>query len=230
MFTVISYYATTARIRYYGQMPTSVGKSTDGVWGTGIQSPVFGEDAFIDWRVLLETASNQPFNLSSRGERAHESLANMALDLESLYVFTKRWGFLAGGNDDQGRLLARVSDVQPFQAVLQAAWRGDSKALAELSRDVKARVDVGAKGIDIAVVDLRNLICLMFLRDYHAGKTKVCGKPDCHSPYFLQQRRGQKYCTHKCAVLMNVRRFRERQARQKSLIRRKANHDLQTRM
>ena len=87
-----------------------------------------------------------------------------------------------------------------------------------MAKDVVVRVDMTRKGegIDIAVVDLWNLTRLLFLRDYSAGRTRVCSNPDCSSPYFLQQRRGQKYCTHKCAVLMNVRRFREREAKVKS--------------
>lgn len=46
-------------------------------------------------------------------------------------------------------------------------------------------------------------------------KIKICENPDCPSPQFAQQRRGQKYCTHKCAVLMNVRRFRARLSNKK---------------
>lgn len=216
MWYVTSYYATTALIQYYGQVPTKFGKSEDGVWGTGIKSPVFGEDAFADWRVQLETANEKPFNLSGRKDRAHESFANMRLDVDSLYVFTKRWGFLAGRNDERGGLSARLTDVEPFQTLLRQAWKNDPQSLKKISKDVKARVDVSPRGIDIAVVDLRNLICLMFLRDHHTSKTAVCGNPDCYSPYFLRQRLGQKYCTHKCAVLMNVRRFREREAKSKS--------------
>jgi PAS domain-containing protein len=48
----------------------------------------------------------------------------------------------------------------------------------------------------------------LFLRDCGAKKTRVCVNPDCPAPYFLQTRKGQKFCTHRCAVLVNVRRFR----------------------
>lgn len=211
-----SYYATNTRIRYYGQMPTNVTKFEDGVLVTGIKSTVFGEDVVADWRAQLETATDEPFDLSRRRETAHESLANMTLDVDGLYVFTKRWGFLAGESEKNGRLLSRLRHIGPLQNLLQRAWKGDPEALAKVAQDVKARVDVGTTGVDIAVVDLWNLVRLMFLRDYRASRTKVCGNPDCHSPYFLQERRGQKYCSHKCAVLMNVRRFREREAKAKT--------------
>lgn len=39
---------------------------------------------------------------------------------------------------------------------------------------------------------------------------RMCENPDCPTPYFLEARKGQKYCSHKCAVLINVRRFRAR--------------------
>jgi hypothetical protein len=215
--SVQSYYATIARIRYYGQMPEKVEKYDDAVCVSGIESKVFGKDVLTAyWPASLDTAGLQPVNLSHKKEPAHEALANMTLDLDSLCAFTKRWGLLDADTDDKGRLCTRVTQVKPFRGVLQRAWRGEPGALTKMAKDVTARVDVRATGIDIAVVDLWNLIRLLFLRDHEAGRTKVCSNPDCHSPYFLQQRRGQRYCTHKCAVLMNVRRFRKRQAKAKS--------------
>ena len=219
-----SYYTATSQIRYYGQVPETVGKTADAVSGTGVRSTLFGGNVLTqaEWTHFLETATEQPFDLSRRKEPVHERLANMTLDVDSLYVFTKVWGFLDAEVDDKGRLVARPQHLEQFQDLLQRAWRGDTKALSEMAKDVKARVDVGAKGIDIAVVDLWNLVRLSFLRDYKAGRTKVCANEDCPSPYFLEQRKGQKYCTHKCAVLVNVRRFRERQAKTKSQPKRRA--------
>jgi hypothetical protein len=218
-----SYYTAIVHIRYYGQIPETVGKAQDAVWGTGIESTVFGESVLTaDWRALLETAREQPFDLSRRKEPVHERLANMTLDVDSIYVFTKVWGFLDADVAGNGRLVTRPQHLEQFQDLLQRAWRGESKALSEIEKDVKARVDVGAKGIDIAVVDLWNLVRLSFLRDHKVGRTKVCANNDCPSPYFLEQRKGQKYCTHKCAVLINVRRFRERQAKTKSQPKRRA--------
>jgi hypothetical protein len=207
------YYATTGRIRYYGQIPTDVRKSGDEVRAKGVSSHIFGPDALsLFWENSLENASDQPIDLSRKKEPAHEALANLSPDLDSLYAFTKRWGFLAGGIDiATGEAVIRLQQVVPRQTLLRQAWRGDKEAAKQVASAVKARLDVGAKGIDIAVVDLWNFVRLLFLRDYSAGKTKVCGNPDCVSRYFLEQRKGQQYCSHKCAVLMNVRRFRQRQ-------------------
>jgi hypothetical protein len=218
------YYATVAQIRYYGQVPKTVGKAAEAVWGTGVESTLFGENVLTRaaWTDFLEAAREQPFDLSRRKEPVHERLANMTLDVDSIYVFTKAWGFLDAEVAPDGRLVTQPQHLEQFQDLLQRAWKGESKALSEIEKDVKARVDVGAKGIDIAVVDLWNLVRLSFLRDHKVGRTKVCANKDCPSPYFLEQRKGQKYCTHKCAVLMNVRRFRERQAKTKSHPKRRA--------
>jgi len=218
-----NYYELAAYIRYYGQMPTMLGKADGAVWGTGVKSVLWGKNVLtVDWLTLLETATDQPFDLSRKKEPAHVTLANLTLDLDSLHFFTKTWGFLDADVENSGRLLTRPEHVEPFQALLQRAWKGNSTALREMNKDLKARVDVGPKGISVAIVDLWNLVRLLFLRDHVAGTTKVCSNPDCSSPYFVQQRRGQKYCTHKCAVLMNVRRFREREAKTNSQPNRRA--------
>jgi hypothetical protein len=209
---VETYYATTGQIRYYGQIPNTVRRSGNEVRAKGIQSSIFGEDAHLFWDDALQSASSQRIDLSRRKEPAHEALANLVLDLGSLYAFTKRWGFLVFDIDpSSGEAVTRVQQITPRQALLQQAWSGDGGAVNAIAKDARARLDVTAKGIDIAVVDLWNLIRLLFLRDYWEGKTKVCANPHCASRYFLEQRKGQQYCSHKCAVLMNVRRFRQRQ-------------------
>ena len=48
----------------------------------------------------------------------------------------------------------------------------------------------------------------LFLTDYAEKRLFVCEREDCPTPYFVQQRKGQRYCSHDCAVLENVRRFR----------------------
>lgn len=214
-----AYYARSARIRYYGQIPSAVWKAGDEVRAKGIKSYIFGEDALNFWDNALQSASSQSIDLSRRKEPAHEALANLSPDVGSLYAFTKMWGFLTGDVDPlTGEVVSRLQQIAPIQKLLRRAWSGDSNAIKAIAKDVKARLDVRAKGIDIAVVDLWNLVRLLFLLDYWEGKTKICANPDCSSRYFLEQRKGQQYCSHKCAVLMNVRRFRQRQTvRQQSV-------------
>jgi hypothetical protein len=206
---VDAYYALQTQIRYYGQVPETVVKENGVVWGETVLFAV--DSSGFD---VAPISAEEPLNLHRRKEPVHERLANMGLDLDSIYVFTKLWGFFVGNVDmARGHFYTQPHHVQPFQNLLRRAWAGEDKALAEMASDIVARVDLRPNGVDIAVVDLWSLVRLLFLRDHAVGRTGVCANKDCLSPYFLQTRKGQKFCSHKCAVLMNVRRFRERQAK-----------------
>jgi hypothetical protein len=229
-----SYYTLKAPIRYYGQLPKTLEKLCESAYdaaGTKVRREiVVGEMDFTSDEVgsvveidgeprgfsfaATATPSDEPLDLSHRKEPAHEALANLVLDSGSLYTFTKRWGFLAGKVDQaSGRFRTQPEDISAYQELLRKAWSGESAAIKTLAKDIEARLDVGPTGVDVAVLELWNLTRLLFLRDHAARKTKVCQNPDCLSPYFLQRRKGQKFCSHKCAVLMNVRRFRRRRGK-----------------
>jgi hypothetical protein len=162
----------------------------------------------------------------------HEFLAHQELeqwDADRVLAFTRRFGPLApikrriGHHDSAPGDEVRI-DVPRFDGMRQLlceAWRGDKAAIEEISSGLSADLEVefSAGGeLRLVVRDLWSLVRLLFLRDYAAGKTKVCASSDCTCPYFLQVRRGQQFCSHKCAVLINVQRFRERerQANQQS--------------
>ena len=231
-----SYYAITGPIRYYGQLPRSVKREWEIAYDAAgrrvrrefvVGEMDFQEEGFSLVEMdgapygfsadVIATPSEEPMDLSRRREPVHEVLANLMLDAGSLYAFTKRWGFLEGYVDaKKGRFRTRAEHIQPRQDLLRKGWRSEGGAIQEMAEDIKARVDVKPTGVEIAVLDLWNLIRLLFLRDHSAGRTKVCANKDCLSPYFLEQRKGQKFCSHKCAVLLNVRRFRERAAEHES--------------
>jgi hypothetical protein len=120
---------------------------------------------------------------------------------------------------------AGVREVQDKQRLLRKAWTKDPSALKVLwlggamadlvdAREPTSKIRVQPVatriGIDLFAEDMWSFIRIAFLRDSLFGRTRVCSNTDCPAPYFLEARRGQSYCTHKCAVLMNVRRFRER--------------------
>jgi hypothetical protein len=209
-----SYYATQARIRYYGSLPEDVGQGDRYVTGTlpfeVRPSDVLGSDSF-------PAASATAIELSRWRDPPHLFLANMSLDSADLgptYQFTKRYGFLAGHVDVAGgSFVVDVPKIAGMQDLIRKAWAGDEAAIEELERDLapEVRLSVRAKEIEMGISDLWTLIRLLFLRDYGAKKISVCANPDCPAPYFLQTRKGQKFCTHPCAVLINVRRFREAQ-------------------
>jgi hypothetical protein len=208
---VQSYYATQAAIRYYGSLPEHVEQGERYVTATlpfEVRGPDFlASDPF-------PAASETPIELSRWREPPHLFLANMPLEMADLgptYRFTKRYGFLVGRVDVAGgSFIVDVPKIAGLQDLIRKAWAGDETTIKELERDLapEIRLLVRAKEIEIGVDDLWTLTRLLFLRDCGAKKTRVCANPDCPAPYFLQTRKGQKFCTHRCAVLVNVRRFR----------------------
>jgi len=154
-------------------------------------------------------------------------------DAERIVSFTLRYGPLSPKNLTGSDLEhfepgdpVRIDTAQfvGLQKLLCDAWRGDPKALKEvvigLTGDLELRLRL--EGLEVAVLDLWVLIRLLFLRDHAKGKTKVCPNPDCPTPCFLRSRKGQKYCSHRCAVLISVWRFREREAERVQNSRRKS--------
>jgi hypothetical protein len=206
-----TYYANQAAIRYYGSLPEHVDQGERYVTAT-LPFEVRASDFLTS--DPYPAPSETPFELSRWREPPHLFLANMPLEMADLgptYKLTERYGFLAGRVDVAGRsFVADVAKIAGLQDLIRKAWAGDKASIEELERDLapEVRLSVRAKEIEIGVSDLWTLIRLLFLRDCGAKKTRVCASPDCPAPYFLQTRKGQKFCTHSCAVLVNVRRFR----------------------
>lgn len=116
------------------------------------------------------------------------------------------------------------------QEALQGAWSHDMEALGNIlpseiwTQSLPAQhevgsvsgppyaafMQIGAHGIEVRMADLWSYIRFAFAYDLAREKAKLCANRDCPTPYFIELRRGQLFCSHKCAVLINVRRFRER--------------------
>jgi hypothetical protein len=212
---VKSYYATQALIRYYGALPGDV------EWG---ERYVAGAVP-LNVRALASAPfppSDTPIDLGRWRELPHIFLANLSLnyaDLGPAYEFTKRYGYLAGHIDHvKCKFFVDIPKIAGMQDLIRKAWAGDETSIGDLERDLSSemQLSVRAREIEISVSDLWTLIRVLFLQDRGAKKTKVCASSDCPTPYFLESRKGQKYCSHKCAVLINVRRFRDRQELGKS--------------
>lgn len=119
---------------------------------------------------------------------------------------------------DRNRALA-------LQKLLQAAWRGDRSVIVMMESDLNRkglRPSFGITGklgglkepsnaLTLWADDIWTLLRVAFLMDYKQGRAKICANPDGPTPYFVENRKGQEFCEHKYAVLINVRRFRERE-------------------
>ena len=143
----------------------------------------------------------------------HVVLANLQIDpqdLGPLVKFTREYGHLIGR---EGGDVYRVSlgEVVDFQNWVRRAWQGDAHFLQKDLEIAEVRFSIGPKQNEVSIGTLRTLIAAFTLQHCSAGKLGVCANPECPAPFFLKVRRGQNFCTHRCAVLINVRRFRERE-------------------
>jgi hypothetical protein len=195
------YYEFQTTIRYYGPTAEDIRVETGHVYAT------VGKliDGTPSWRA------------------PHEYLAGLDLggwQADRIAQFTRRFGPLAPRHatapkdriEPGDAIWIDTGNLAGLQELLRAAWRGDGNALEEIATGLTADLDLKAQPdrLELVVSDLWTLIRLLFWRDRANGKAKVCANPDCLTPWFLESRRGQKYCSHSCAVLINVRRFRER--------------------
>jgi hypothetical protein len=173
-------------------------------------------------------------------EYPHVYLANMDLSDDSIHAFTRRYGPLFAEYEPTyplpktheqakkavirtGQKLMSLDQVFRVQLLLRESWRNSPDYLKAIAghdpdqdafiyRPMQPVISVTDTGIELLAPDAWTFARLAFLTDHAAGKTQICGNPDCKPPhgnrYFVQSKQGQMYCSHKCAVLVNVRRFR----------------------
>jgi hypothetical protein len=159
------------------------------------------------------------------GEKLSESLAYWLygdrVEAKVMMSFLKRYGPLDGPDRskvNKDGVLNFYEGAQYFgllRRLLRGAWRGDGHALKLIKSTLRAQTRpefiIEGKQAEIVVDDLKSFVCLLFLRDLATGKIKLCESPDCPTPYRLQRRKGDRFCSHECAVLVNVREFRKRE-------------------
>lgn len=198
-----SQYAIRGAIRYYKRLPESVKVEHGRVY---VADRVYA---------IEEEARPDQFDFRRWKEPPHLALANLRTeDVAAVMGFTRRYGVLTL---HRGSFLP--SDIGQFQNYLRQAWRGDGTALEQMWVDLTARFRVEPACLAIEVGDLWTLTRILFLHDWVDGRARVCAEsnePECPTPYFLAVRKGQKFCSDKCAWRANVRRFRERQDEEKA--------------
>ena len=175
-------------------------------------------------QLLTLVPAESPFPLRRWPDPPHVALVNLDLArdaLHSVYRFTKLYGFLGGQVDRATGVFAVTShNLAALQERLREAWRGNVAALGNMDNALYAGLKLakGARKPEIAVRDLQALISVLVLRDFAARNLKLCASHGCAAPFFVQTRKGQKYCSHRCAVRINVRRFREELQRLKNAV------------
>jgi hypothetical protein len=110
--------------------------------------------------------------------------------------------------NEQKKVLAKAD----HQSLLRYAWNtGDPLALEEIERQAMQSAvysfSTPTGRLKITATNLWSLICILFLRDYGAGKIGVCLNPDCPVPYFTKKRRTQKICEEGDCVAWAQRQY-----------------------
>jgi|GEM_PF-4357647 len=204
-----SHYALTGTIRYYRTLPTRVELlKVDANAANALADPddkiAVGEAAPIEG----------PFDFSRWKDPPHVALANLRDDPVAVLRFTRTYGVLSPHYKGEATSLS-VGDVFRLRDFLQRAWQDDGIFLELLNErePTTAMVWTRRSGMEIVIEDLWTLIRVIFSRDRWDERAKKCASPDCPAPFFIAVRKGHKFCTQRCAVLVNVRRFREREAK-----------------
>jgi hypothetical protein len=182
-------YAIQVVLRYHGRLPETCAAEGDHV------------------RVTL---GPKKADVTRWKEPPHLWMANLAVvDTKAVKAFLKKYGVLWENTGPMAGLRAAIG-LQPrtfdehcapfvaFQQMLRKAWRDDSAALTEVENQIGAGLEISVLarlvGVGLVTKNLASFICVLFLRDYAEGHTKVCANPDCPAPYFLAKRKTQKYC------------------------------------
>jgi hypothetical protein len=158
-------------------------------------------------------------------------------DEKEVRLFLTRYGplgFGIGVGDVSTVRTAGVSEpegtdysLESFYSVqrrLRRAWEaGEAQLFTDpLGGDVRywpLDVKVQRGRLVIETKSCLDYMGLLLARDIAEGHAKRCeSETTCSTPYFIAQRSDAIYCSHPCAVLMNVKRWRasERLKRQKS--------------
>jgi hypothetical protein len=161
-------------------------------------------------RVTHVGGAGHPFDVSRWKDPPHIALANLRDEPEAVLRFVRTYGLLARDK----RKAVPVREVLEYRDSLQRAWEGETFAFFAFPAWNSATLcGLQEGGFLIAIEALWPLIHVLFSQDLKEKRIKKCENPDCHEvPYFCTVRKGQKFCSQKCAVLINVRQFRSREA------------------
>jgi hypothetical protein len=157
------------------------------------------------------SAGATAFDFSRWKDAPHLALANLRDEPEAVLRFTRTYGVPGRGRKVGKARTVPVREVLDHRDFLRRAWEGDTHNFFA-SAFGKTSLLVQPTWMGLFVDDPWTLVLVMFARDLAEKRIKKCGNPDCPAPYFRAVRRGQRYCSQKCSVLINVRQFRAREA------------------
>jgi hypothetical protein len=206
-----THYAITSTIRYY-KLPCDL-SLLPGPHPRMRVTPIASRDPRY-WPLT------RPVDVSRWADPPHVALANLRDEPEAVLRFTRTYGLLVRPKRKAASI--PISEVLRIRDRLRYAWDKSVDLGDSFITSIKTTVTVwphvrGLRaGLAIRVEELGQLIGMMYTRDLWEGRARKCESADCPAPYFRAVRRGQKFCSQRCAVLINVRRFREREGARKA--------------
>lgn len=222
-------YAIQAAVRYYGYAPKEIELAPKrGLSGVlDLSRPVDTTRWAIPPHLRL---ANLPTYRAKNMDMGAKN--DLRLDDKAAEAFVQRYGPIYTRDDvwmDDKRFPAGyfredIGSIAGAQFLLRAAWTGNTEVIAEHFNDGTLAQAFTVASFEILqnyaarrssevlleTEDLWEYTRYLFLTDYAEQRLAVCDRQDCPTPYFVQQRKGQRYCSHDCAVLENVRRFRSK--------------------
>jgi hypothetical protein len=154
--------------------------------------------------------------------------AGVATD-DQIRMFTTQYGPLgAGGNEEaatvpQEPFWLSLANFRFLQVQLREAWtKRDASQFTDPANLAMGHellpMSLKVKGgiLEMQPASLYAYMGILLARDIAEGCARVCQNRNCHTPFFIAKRSDQLYCSHPCAVAINVEKFRQRQVRKRS--------------
>jgi len=189
-----AHYPIRAVLRFTGPLPREtrvIGSHVKGVLGTDLA------DVSRWKRPPHEVFANLPTRDFNTGQVTVKPVSGV-VKAKVVEAFVKKYGLVSGSIGVGESFTEDVVYFADAQDILRRAWMGDIEAIREIEQQVadvlEAVAAVKPQGIELVTENLWSFICVLFLLDHAAGKTGVCGNPDCFTPYFIHKRTDQKYC------------------------------------
>jgi hypothetical protein len=146
------------------------------------------------------------FQVPSGAEQPHEAFANLRDDPDALATFRNRFSPVLSPAELKHRgpgpelpfdAPKSVEVIRDMRNTFRKAWQGDRDAVAWVQFALNRQsfgFTAPSHRITLEPKTLFGTVCLLFLRDYLAGRLALCINPDCQAPYFVRKRKTQKYC------------------------------------
>jgi len=199
----------------------------------------------VEGDIMRGGSNRRPVNKNEWPDPPHVAIANLGYVTGQVNRFaseSEMRGFILryGIPEDLNSYPSATNDVMPFEMRVSIfRWHQQQIRLAWEKRDVRLFTDPGnfteflgfeylavnwvahRDGLILQPADCFTFAGLLLARDLAEERALICKNPNCPAPYFVANRLGAKYCSHRCAVSVNVRNFRNRSRRRGKVRRRK---------